>query len=313
MKTIQTPYASRTTDQGGFRPRLDPVVYEGERREDAVSLDAGHLQSYERDGYLFFERLFTEEEVLVLIEELERLKAHPERETDEAFITEPGSGAVRSVFEVHKRSDVFDRLSRDERVVRIAEQILGSRVYIHQSRVNLKPGFRGKEFYWHSDFETWHMEDGMPRMRALSCSITLTDNYAFNGPLMVIPGSHRDYVVCTGVTPENHYKQSLKKQEYGVPGDVELTELVKRGGIQMPTGPAGSVIFFDCNIMHGSNGNITPFPRTNAFFVYNSIENRLQDPFGGTAPRPSHIAEREAVEALQALPLGALTRRPSGG
>ena len=53
----------------------------------------------------------------------------------------------------------------------IAEQILGSQVYIHQSRVNLKPGFKGKEFYWHSDFETWHIEDGMPRMRALSCSI----------------------------------------------------------------------------------------------------------------------------------------------
>lgn len=57
---------------------------------------------------------------------------------------------------------------------RAGRQILGSEVYIHQSRVNYKPGYGGTGFYWHSDFETWHSEDGMPRMRALSVSIALT-------------------------------------------------------------------------------------------------------------------------------------------
>ncbi|MES8739290.1 phytanoyl-CoA dioxygenase family protein, partial [Cutibacterium acnes] len=73
---------------------------------------------------------------------------------------------------------------------------------IHQSRINLKNGFNGKEFYWHSDFETWHVEDGMPNMRAVSCSITLTDNTVYNGSLMVIPGSHKYFVSCVGETPE---------------------------------------------------------------------------------------------------------------
>ncbi len=43
------------------------------------------------------------------------------------------------------------------------------------------PGFTGSGFYWHSDFETWHAEDGMPSMRAVSCSIALTENFAYNG------------------------------------------------------------------------------------------------------------------------------------
>jgi hypothetical protein len=47
-------------------------------------------------------------------------------------------------------------------VVGPARQLLGSDVYVHQSRVNFKPGFNGQDFYWHSDFETWHAEDGMP-------------------------------------------------------------------------------------------------------------------------------------------------------
>jgi ectoine hydroxylase len=53
--------------------------------------------------------------------------------------------------------------------------------------------------------------------------------------------------------------------------------------------------------MHGSNGNITPYPRSNVFFVYNSIENRLQDPFCGLKPRPEYIATRQRVETLQPL------------
>ena len=42
--------------------------------------------------------------------------------------------------------------------------------------------------------------------------------------------------------------------------------------------------------MHGSNGNITPFPRANAFLVYNAVSNRLEKPFGVEKPRPWFLA-----------------------
>jgi ectoine hydroxylase len=201
-------------------------------------------------------------------------------------------------------SQLFDWLSRDARVLDVARQILDSEVYVHQSRVNLKPGFRGKEFYWHSDFETWHVEDGMPRMRALSVSIALTQNYPFNGPLMLIPGSHKTYVSCVGETPKDHYRQSLKKQEYGVPDKESLQRLADHGGIVAPTGAAGSAVFFDCNLMHGSNSNISPYPRSNVFFVYNSMENTLGEPLHGLKPRPEYIAARERFEAVKPLERG---------
>jgi ectoine hydroxylase len=186
----------------------------------------------------------------------------------------------------------MQRLAADERLAGVARFLLGDDVYVHQSRLNYKPGFQGKEFYWHSDFETWHVEDGMPRMRALSMSILLARNTPNNGPLMLIPGSHRKFVTCVGETPENHYLSSLKKQEYGVPDEVSLTELAHAHGIVAPVGEPGSVIVFDCNVMHGSNGNITPFPRANAFIVYNAVSNRLEDPFGAPEPRPTFIADR---------------------
>jgi ectoine hydroxylase len=179
----------------------------------------------------------------------------------------------------------------------MAEQILGSAVYLYQSRVNRKPGFAGRDFYWHSDFETWHVEDGMPRMRALSVSVALTPNHCWNAPLLLIPGSHQHYVSCPGHTPPNHYEQSLRKQEYGTPSHEVLRWLAKRGGIASITCDAGAAVLFDCNTMHGSNGNITPDPRTNGFLVYNSVENAVEAPFGGTPPRPEFLAARR-VEPL---------------
>jgi ectoine hydroxylase len=195
-------------------------------------------------------------------------------------------------------SPVFERLAQDARLVDVAQYLLGDEVYLYQTRLNYKPGFFGKEFYWHSDFETWHMEDGMPRMRALSVSISLTDNTDVNGPLMLIPGSHLHYVSCSGRTPNDHYKKSLRKQEYGVPDPVSLRKLIDNGGIESVQGPTGTVVFFDCNTMHGSNSNITPFPRTNAFFVYNSVNNRVEAPFGTSKPRPGFLAERENFSSI---------------
>ena len=114
----------------------------------------------------------------------------------------------------------------------------------------------------------------MPRMRAVSCSISLTDSSPHNGPLLLIPGSHQEFLACVGKTPENHYQASLKKQEYGVPDDESLATMVERGGIEAATGNAGSVTFFECNVMHGSSSNITPWPRSNCVIVFNSVEKR---------------------------------------
>ena len=65
----------------------------------------------------------------------------------------------------------------------------------------------------------------------------------------------------------------------------------------MATGGPGSAVMFDCNVMHGSSSNITPMPRSNVFLVFNSVENALEAPFGGTRPRPPSIANR-TVEPL---------------
>ncbi|MCC6796076.1 MAG: ectoine hydroxylase [Candidatus Hydrogenedentes bacterium] len=289
METMIDKYPSRVDGEACLLPRLDPVVHGNKPGQ----LSRAELSAFESNGYIVIRDLLNEREINMLQHECERLRRSERIRQSELAVTEPTSGETRSIFAVQTVSDVFAGLVRHKNILSAVRQLLGGDVYLHQTRANLKPGFRGKEFYWHSDFETWHAEDGMPSMRAVSCSIALTDNYEFNGPLMLVPGSHMYFAQCLGRTPDGHYLKSLKKQEYGVPSDAQLEWMVKEHGIDVPKLQAGSMVIFDCNTMHGSNSNITPYPRTNIFAVYNSIENTLQEPFAAEAARPWFLGNRE--------------------
>lgn len=285
--TKADPYYSRINDQWEVAPRLEPIV-----SDEAGPLTTDEVWNYARDGLLFIQELFSQEEVETLLQESSRLL--DEADAGEAgLIREPHNPhVVRSVFHLDRRSSVFRNLFSDPRLLDRVRQLIGTDVYLHQSRVNYKPAMDGKEFFWHSDFETWHVEDGMPRMRAVSVSIFLTESHEFNGPLMLIPGSHEIFVRCVGETPNRHFKQSLQHQRFGVPCREALEMLLEDRDIIAPKGPAGSVVIFDCNTMHGSSGNLTPTPRVNAFAVYNSVDNQLKAPYCGLPPRPEFLAER---------------------
>ncbi|EWC62198.1 Ectoine hydroxylase [Actinokineospora spheciospongiae] len=282
-------YRTRTARALDPVDRVEPTVWPGVEGPIADPTMAAH----DRDGYSTHPDLLSPAEVHTYRQELGRLVADPELRADERTVVERSTDQVRSIFEVHRISPLIAELVRDPRVLDRARQVLGSEVYVHQSRVNFMPGFTGRGFYWHSDFETWHAEDGMPTPRAVSMSIALTDNHPFNGGLMVMPGSQRTFVPCAGETPDEHYRASLTEQEIGVPSHTAITALADAHGIDQFTGPAGSALLFDSNLMHGSGNNITPFPRSNIFVVFNSVENAVVEPFAAPSPRPEFIAARQ--------------------
>lgn len=280
--------------------RTDPVAWPadlattsgaGHVASTAAPLDAAQVERFDIDGFLTVDAVFSDAEVARLDEALADMVAASDVD-DERLIVEPGSDDLRSIFDIHRQAGPLADAVADDRLAGVARQLLADDVYVHQSRANRKPAFTGREFQWHSDFETWHAEDGMPRMRSLSASVALTANHPWNGPLLVMPGSHRWFVTCPEPTPPANHEQSLAQQEIGVPDDAHLTELHERFGIEVCTGMAGSVTFFDCNLMHGSPSNISPASRRNLFIVFNSLDNAIGNPFSAPQRRPLHIASR---------------------
>ena len=291
---LKDRYPSRTLQTETLVPRTEPVVYSQWNEKSPIS--AEQQKHYAEKGYLVIEDFFSVTDLLEIKKVISQLRKDPDIISSDICITEKDDESIRSIFDLPSLSHELVGLAEDSRLSGIAAHILGDQVYVHQSRVNFKPAFHGEGFYWHSDFETWHVEDGMTSMRALSICLLLTDNFSYNGPLMVIPGSHQQFVACVGKTPVDHFKTSLKDQKYGVPSEKIVRTLAEKNGIVEVIARTGSIIIFDCNLLHASGSNMSPFPRENLFLVYNAVSNALGEPYGNQDPRPEYLARRTGLE-----------------
>ncbi|MBM7169988.1 ectoine hydroxylase [Streptomyces sp. G44] len=294
VECVDDLYPTRSVTESVPFQRPHPVVWGDGDGGTRGPLSTEEVAAYDRDGFLAFDALLDPVEVEECRQEVRRMASDAALRSSGRVVGEPDSDEIRSVFEVHRHSAVFERVIQSGRLADRARQVLGSDVYVHQSRINYKAAFDGSKFGWHSDFETWHSEDGMPAPRALSFSVALTDNLPFNGPLMIIPGSQRTFVPSVGRTPPGYHKLSLlgKNLPAGPADRTAVTALAERHGIRQFTGAAGSAVMFDCNCLHASGGNVSPFPRTNLFVVYNSVDNRLTKPYAAPEARPGYLADR---------------------
>lgn len=228
------------------------------------TLTSAQVAQFEDEGYLFLPSVFDAEEIAHVRGAVETVS----KRTGPEVVHELSSDAVRLVYGVHRFDEVFRRLSHHPRVLEPAMQLLGGQVYIHQSRLNPKAAFRGENWAWHQDFATWNDRDGLQYPRAMMIAIFLDDARDVNGPLMIVPRSHKHGLIHDAV--DNHesggYTLFLISPE-------TIARHAAEGGIKPITGPAGSVLFCHCNIVHGSAGNITPWPRRIYYLNVASIDN----------------------------------------
>jgi ectoine hydroxylase len=157
-------------------------------RGDPHEAHPEQLAQFDRDGYLFFPGLFAPDEV----RHADRRRARALYARREAYnVREKGSDAVRTNFAAHMYSEPFARLGRHPRMIEPVQQLFGEKLYMHQFKINGKMAFEGDVWQWHQDYGTWKNDDLMPTERAMNVAIFLDDVNEFNGPLMFIPGSHK--------------------------------------------------------------------------------------------------------------------------
>jgi len=253
-----------------------------------MDLTQDQIARFDAEGHLFLPALFSPAEVAVLRAELPGLLT---REGPEVVREVEDSSAVRLVYGGHSVSEAFRRLSLHPRLLGPVHQLLRDRVYIHQTRLNPKQGLGGGTWNWHQDFGTWHREDGMPEPICVVTGVFLDEASAANAPLLVVPGS-QNHGLIEEVAPEAGAK-GYTVMEIDRP---TLESLVAEHGLKALTGPAGSVAFLHCNIVHGSANNITPWRRAVFYVNYNAVTNACR----GTK-RAWHHCNRDA-SPLEPLP-----------
>jgi hypothetical protein len=244
------------------------------------------ISAFHDEGFLFLEGAFTGTELAVL-----RAGVQDAFDSDGPHCTyEAGSGVVRGVHGIHETHAVFATLARLPRLVEPARQLLDDQVYIHQFKINAKRALVGEVWEWHQDFRFWRDEDGMPSPNAVTVAIFIEEVNEFNGPLMLVPGSHQDGVYETEVRKGTNWGDTLSSALKYTMSAGTLADALGSRDIVAPKGEAGSVLFFHSNVLHGSAPNLSPVDRTLVLITYNAVGNRLGNV---TNPRPAFLANRD--------------------
>jgi ectoine hydroxylase len=169
-------------------------------------------------------------------------------------------------------------------------QLFGEELYMHQFKINGKMAFEGDVWQWHQDYGTWKNDDLMPEARAMNVAIFLDEVNEFNGPLMLIPGSHR-----LGVIEADHDTSTTSYPLWTINHDT-IGKLVERGGIVAPKGAAGSMILFHSCLVHASTSNLSPWNRVSVYLSLCAVSNHIR-----RFKRPGYIAHRDFAP-LKCLP-----------
>lgn len=147
----------------------------------AWPLDEVALSKYEWNGLLWFEGFFNQERMAPFFDELREMVQDKELLASDQVIQDPNTGDFRSVFDMHELFAHFNRLTRTPVSWAWSSSCSGVRSTFINRGLTTSWGLKSVGFTGHSDFGTWHSEDGMPRIRAVSASLMLTDNNEFNG------------------------------------------------------------------------------------------------------------------------------------
>ena len=242
-----------------------------------MRLSDEQLEIFDAEGFVFFPNCFSEDEVALL-----RIEADAILNTERQEVWREKSGAPRTAFAAHTFNEAFRLLAHHPRLVEPLRQLFGEDVYVHQYKINAKAAFEGDVWQWHQDYGTWARDDGMPEPRAMNIAVFLDEVMPINGPLMLIPKSHKHGTLAAG-----HDKLTTSYPLWTL-DQATVTRLAADGGIVAPTGKPGSVLMFHGNLVHASPPNITPYPRKIVYLTLCAVSNHITK-----FTRPDWIAHRD--------------------
>ena len=168
----------------------------------------------------------------------------------------PGLRRVQSPEEV---SAVFASVMREAKTVDFCADLIGPNLRFHHGKVNSKLPGQATKVLFHQDFPFQPMTND----DIITCLLFMDDVTLENGPLEVVPGSHKGPL-------HSHWHGG----RFTGAVDDAVVEAVK-DQIVPCTGKAGSVCLMHSSLLHGSAPNLSDGPRTlyiTTYYAEDAIE-----------------------------------------
>lgn len=225
-------------------------------------LNQDQLDAYREDGFLLIPGVFDADTVGCMRAAVTRLieKSRGVSRHDSVYDLDPTHTPerprVRRIKQPHLVDPVFDQVMRSPKLLEWLAQLLPSGVRIKSSKLNMKEGGGGAPVEWHQDWAFYpHTNDDV-----LAAGVMLDDCKMENGPLLLLPGSHKGPI-------HDHHSDGYFCGAMD-PGacDTDFSKAVAC------TGPAGSISIHHARLVHGSAENLSRDPRRLLLFEFTAAD-----------------------------------------
>jgi ectoine hydroxylase-related dioxygenase (phytanoyl-CoA dioxygenase family) len=219
-------------------------------------LTRDQIEFYDANGYLIVEDAVTPEEV----QELRRIasefieRSRDVTQSNDVFDLDEGhtrqQPKLTRIKLPHKQHPLFWQTVRSARISGLLQSLLGPNVLLQTSKLNTKAAGGGAAVEWHQDWAFYpHTNDSL-----LACGLMLEDVTEANGPLQVVPGTHKGPVL-------SHHNGGV------FCGAVDPADsLFDKTRIVTLTGKAGSMTVHHVRTLHGSAPNLSDRARLILFY-----------------------------------------------
>jgi ectoine hydroxylase-related dioxygenase (phytanoyl-CoA dioxygenase family) len=226
---------------------------------ETVMLSPEQVESYHKNGYLVVEDVIDPATVAELRRVTEDFveRARAVAASDGTFDLAEGHGPetpqLRRIKHPEAQHPVYDAVMRAPALLDIVEALVGPDVRFDHGKLNLKaPGPAGAAVEWHQDWAFYpHSNDDM-----LAVGVMLDDCDADNGPLLVVPGSHK------GPVWDHHHDGRFCGALDPAAAGLDATRAVAL------TGRAGAISVHHVRLVHGSMENRSDRPRRLLLYSY---------------------------------------------
>jgi len=211
---------------------------------------------YDANGYLLVENAVAPDQLAQLLEITDRLieASRAVTESNDVYDLDAGHGPhgprLTRIKVPHKRDPYFWEVLRNSAMTSVLGDLLGPDTNLLTSKLNTKAPGGGRAVEWHQDWAFYpHTNDHL-----LAFGLMLEDVTPQNGPLMVIPGSHKGPVL-------SHHMNGV------FAGAIDPDDpLFERDRAVTLTGRAGSMTVHHVRTLHGSGPNVSDRARKILFY-----------------------------------------------
>lgn len=200
---------------------------------------------YQEQGYVVAKNVLDQRELATLRSAVASVLdgAHGLTAHTPVYDLEPSHTAelprVRRIKTPHKHFPLFREFVQNPKIVALLQQLLGPSVRLHNSKINIKAPRGGAAVEWHQDWAFYpHTNDDV-----LAVGVMLDDCLMENGPLMILPRTHKGSIYDHHV--DGYFAGAMDLSDSAVDAS-EAVALVA---------PAGSLSFHHARTLHASAEN----------------------------------------------------------